>query len=159
MKSTRTGLRRGSSLLASLGVLASLLAFAPPARAQLTAVCGFLDGAADELYGTYIGELGDEWGFELDNEALCNRLAKNFLKACEQEIEDIADCSVKQLRNLGKQNRAACKATADEVDECTSFYDAHEDADVENVLEQRDEELEECDARVEIFFDICLNGV
>jgi hypothetical protein len=162
MKSNRKRMVRGGrALLASLGVLAGLLALAPPARAQLTRVCGFLSGAGDEIYGAYLGELNAEWGFDLGDEALCERITRNFVRACEHEMEDLTDCWVTQYRTLGKQNRIGCKAGLNgEVDQCTSFYDDHRDADIESIQEVGEEEFAMCgDFFAGLFFDVCLNGV
>jgi hypothetical protein len=155
---SRESVAGAATKLAALGVLAGLLLTAAPARAIIQ--CAQLSGLAQQSFIFMADQLDEAFGVDLDDESLCKKLTKNFIKACHEAVKDALACwQAAQVKGLTKQNTEICKVFAKNPSSCIADYKEEGQEEKADLKEAAKEQRALCSGtQADNYFDVCMFG-
>jgi len=144
--------RLATSGAAAFALFAGLALAPAPAQAQ---ICGEFDEIAEDLLDAYFDELGD---FFTLSEKTCDAMTGTFSKACNTAVKDAVKCFQRQIGELPKAAKPACKEAAKNPSLCDQAFkdDAGEAKDIVSL--QADSAYDDCIVAANDFWDVCRFG-
>jgi hypothetical protein len=139
-----------------LGAWVGLAFAAAPAQAQ---PCGniFSDcEIAEETWDDNTNEFCDF--FPIDDEQICEKIAKRFYDQCEAAVESSLKCWKAYFGGFPKTAKPACKAEFEDPGECNDEFKGAASADKEDAEAAALDQLDCCLGFAEDFFLACMDG-